>query len=152
MIECSMLAPTGNMEADIRALYDAVIPIYHEYWEARGRAWHNVGTARVDAVLLAQTWSTRVLKVMVARDGGDVVGLLIGMSLPPMLCSDQIFEVQMYWGRTPEVERALLDRLSDAFQYFTDQFISIPDYEDSGAELRLPVLRRRGFKIHGATA
>ena len=152
MIECSLLSPTGDIEADIKALYEAVVPIYHEYWEARGRRWHDVETPRLDAVLLAQAWTTRVLKVMTARDGGEIVGLLVGLSVPPMFSSDQVFQVEMYWGRTPEAERALLDRLSEVFQFFTDQFISLPAYDDSKAELGIPVRRERVFKIHGGGA
>ena len=149
MIECSILNPTGVPDYDAKTLYGTVSGIMTEYWEARGRKHHGVAGLRVDAPNLALTWTGRITKILVARDGGAVVGLLMGTSVPSFIHADHTFEVNMYWGRTPEAEQSLLDKLAEVFPYFTDRFIALPVYEDSKAELRMPAVRESVHKIYG---
>jgi hypothetical protein len=128
MADYSMLNPSGNMEADIKVLVEVLPPLVEKFWVARGRAWHGVETARIDAVTLAQLWVGRVTRIVLAREAGKPVGFLLGSSVPPLLHADRVFQVDAVHGETPEIETGLIDYLVKGFDFMPDRFLSLPDY------------------------
>ena len=143
MVEYSLLNPSGRVEADVKTLAEVFPPIFEEFWNARGREWYRVETARVDAVLLAQLWSTRTSRLFLAKDGGQAVGFLLGSSIPSMFHAERTFQVEALHGRTPEIERGLLEHLAKGFEFFPDKFLSLPGYVDAGL---VPGLRTMDVK------
>jgi hypothetical protein len=144
MIECAMLNPTGDVEADVRTLAGTLPPLMDEFWEAKGRRWHRAGALRLDAVSLSQLWTSGVMRVVTARDGGEPVGILAGLSVPSLYHADRAFQVDVCYGRAPEAERALLDFLVKGFAFMSDRLLLLPDYVDVSG-LALP---RDGDRTH----
>jgi hypothetical protein len=151
MLKCDVLNPTGDFEADVKTLAESVPPILNEFWEARGREWYRVETLRIDAVFLAQMWSSRATRLILARDGGTVVGLLMGTSLTTFLHGDRVFQVEMYWGRTPEVEAALLAHLAKGLEFMPERYVSLPDYGGKVEVAGLVQLAARTHSLCGRT-
>jgi hypothetical protein len=126
--ECVIMEPTGSVESDVKQLVEVFPPIFDEFWTARGKDYYRVERAQIDITLLAQTWASRVTRLILVKDEGAVVGFLMGSSIPPFFHLDRMFQVEAVYGRTPEAEQALLDYIALGFAFFPDRFLSLPDY------------------------
>lgn len=148
MIECSILAPTGKFEEDVKTLSEVVPRILSEFWEARGRSWYKVDNMRIDAVNMARLWYERVLQLMLAREDGDVAGILMGFSSSSVLHVDGVFQVELCWGRNLEVEKELLRFFAEGFKFMPDRFVAFPDYDGRELPVDLAYVGDRLLRVY----
>ena len=146
MAECAILEPTGDPERDVRTLVDSFIHLMPRFWEARGREWYGVPDWDVQAVQFTHAWMTGGLAVILAREGPEPAGFLLGAHIRPLLHAGSVFEVEAYYGITAAAEEGLLDYLKEALKFFSERFVSLPDYGDGrpGGRFALRQVRKRG--------
>jgi hypothetical protein len=137
MIDCRILEPRGegHAEADVKELLEWVLPLMPEFWERWGKAWYGLDQWHIEAVAFTHAWVRGDLVVMVASEGGRPMGFLVGGHVQPFFLPHPIFEVEAFYGRSPEAERALKDYLATAMNFFKERHLSFPNYPGQGEPL-----------------
>ena len=132
MVEYKLLEPGEGEKEDVMRLVREFLPILDRFLEERGRAWYRSEKWEVHPGLFAQMWLERNLFIFLAREGDETVGFPLGWRPVPLISGAPAFEVEAYYGATPEIERGLLETLKEASRFFAERNISFPDYGGPG--------------------
>jgi hypothetical protein len=128
-----MLEPSGDPRKDVELMATRLTPLLDGFWAARGREWYGAEHWSVQPVPLAQLWMDRTAVLVSAEDGGRPVGFLMGIHLSPFFTASMAFQVEAYWGETGEADRALVDFVRTAFQFYNARQLVLPRYGDGPA-------------------
>jgi hypothetical protein len=127
-VEYELLEPTSNPQKDVEKLAVEFVDILIEFWEKVGKNHFGADKLDVLPLSLAQLWSSRNLRIFMAHEDGKPVGFLMGTHVRPFFYEELVFQVEAYYGRTPEIEAGLLAFVVDKFKYFQDKRLLLPDY------------------------
>ena len=131
MLSCRLLEVEDNPEAVVKTLLKEFIPLMDRFWDARGRAYYSSEHWHIQAVPFTQALMNGSMALILASDGAEPAGFLLGVHLQPMLLPDPAFEVEALYGTTAEAELGLLDYLKQAARFFKERFIVLPDYAEA---------------------
>jgi hypothetical protein len=122
------MEPSESVQENVRILADLFVPIYNEFWERRGRAYYGIKDWNINPVPLVQLWAERNLILIMAFEGEEVVGFLMGGRMTPFFQIEANCYVETYYGRDKEIERGLLSCLRNGFKFTSERFLLVPDY------------------------
>ncbi|MDR1872014.1 MAG: hypothetical protein LBS60_08905 [Deltaproteobacteria bacterium] len=134
MVEYKIMEPTESIEENIKILADLFVPIYHQFWEKRGKIFYGLEHWNINPVPLVQLWVDRNLLLLLAFEGEKVVGFVIGGRMTPFYQIESNCYIEAYYGLTEAIEQGLLNFLRDGFKFTTEKFLLIPKYGDKSPE------------------
>jgi hypothetical protein len=130
MIECKLMEPTKDLTENMRILADEFVPIYHEFWTARGSEYYKIKDWNINPVPLVQLWMERNLILIMAFENNQTVGFLLGGRMTPFYQIESNCYIEAYYGKSKEIEKSLLDYLRSGFKFTTEKFLLLPKYKD----------------------
>jgi hypothetical protein len=129
MTEYKLMQPTKDVQRDITVMADKLVPMFNEFWDARGRKEYGLDLWTINPVLLTDLWMNKALILILAQEGETPVGFLMGFRTISFFRRENAVQVEAYYGRTPEIEDGLIDYLDKAFQFFPEKVLSLPLYD-----------------------
>lgn len=149
-IRCDMLEAPKKAEEAFKFYMEVLTPTMDEYWRDRGKDLFKAETWELPPMDFVNLWIRRNFMIIMAYDeNNNTVGFAWGMKVRPFLYDRQILQVEPYWGRTPEVEQALIDYIFSHRKFFEIDEVVIPEYPNGyGFRLSEPVKHIRKYNAY----
>jgi hypothetical protein len=129
MITYEYVEPKRTPDEATRFLKDVLFPLCAEFWDSGGRQYFGADRWDVPLIEFIEMWMGGTLVIIAAADGqGAAQGFLIGGLVRPFFYQAKILKIEVWYGRTPEVERGLFAHLASILKYFSVDRVSVPDF------------------------
>lgn len=107
---CDLFDPSDDANASVDKLGDTIGNLYAELWDKHKKQHYGNAPFNLNVQVFVNLWLSRSMKIfMVYEDDGAPIGFLMGVPLRPFTYEAQVFQIEDWYARTPEAEKALLD-------------------------------------------
>lgn len=131
-------------EEAVKFIQSTLTPLVSEYWTEHGSKIYEK-PLQFNIMSFIQMWMLGGCVLIVAYDDTTPVGFLLGVRFTPMLFKAAVIQTEVWYGRTPDVERGLFEYLTSITKFMDVNEIWV--MSDVGGHVTIPWEKRNTFTL-----
>lgn len=149
-VKFDLIEPIKNAEEATKFLAGNFLPIFDEYWEAKGKDYYG---ARWDikVVDFTQLWMHGTLTLVLAKDDDKPVGFILGAILRPLLYDTRLLRIETWYIKDRYLEYDMFSYLENGLKFMQVDEIIIPEYMSCSGEKASQLFKPASYRMSTIT-
>lgn len=127
-VKFDLIEPIKNPKEATEFLAKNFLPLFDEYWEAKGKDYYEAKIWDIKAIDFTELWMRGTLTLVLAKEDDKPVGFILGAILRPLLYDTRLLRIEAWYAKDQDIEYDMFTYLENGLKFMQVDEITIPEF------------------------